>query len=50
MREDLRDFRSGLAVTGELKAGTEHGGIGPDESIALAADDRGRKRAPLQLR
>ena len=42
MWEDLRDFRSGLAMTSELEAGTEHGGIGPDEGVALTADDRGR--------
>jgi len=43
VREHLGKFRAGLAVSGELEARAEHGGIGSDEGVALAADDGRRE-------
>jgi hypothetical protein len=35
-------------VAGELEPGSEHGGVGPDEGIALAADDGGWERLAFE--
>ena len=50
VRQHLRQFRPALAVLGELEARPEHGRIGPDEGVALAADDRRRHRLAFELR
>jgi hypothetical protein len=53
VRQHFRQFRPTLAVLGEGEARPEDGGVGPDESVALAADDRRRQRLAfefLQLR
>ena len=50
VRQHLRQFRSALSVFGELEARPEDGGVGADEGVALAADDRGRQRLAFELR
>ena len=37
-------------MAGELIARTEDGGVGTDERVALAVDDRGRERLAFELR
>jgi hypothetical protein len=49
MREDVGDLGATLAVPGEGEARAEHGGVGADEGVALAADDRWREGLALEL-
>ncbi len=49
VRQLLRQFRPALAVLGELETRAEDSSVGPNESVALAADDRGRQRLAFEL-
>ena len=49
VRDHLREFGAGLAVAGELIARSQHGGVGTDERVALAVDDRRREGLAFQL-
>jgi hypothetical protein len=50
MRQHFRKLRAGLTVLRELEARSEHGGVRPDERVALAADHGRRERLAFQLR
>jgi hypothetical protein len=49
VRDHLRKLGAGLAVARELIAGAEHGGVGPDERVALSVDDGRRQRLAFEL-
>src|SRR6266480_847582 len=50
VRKHLGQFGAALSVSGEFEARPENGGIRTDESVALSADDRGRKWFPFEFR
>ena len=50
VRQHLGQLRAALAVLRELEPRPEHGRVGADEGVALAADDRRRERLAFELR
>ena len=49
VRQHLGELRAALAVLRELEPRPEHRRIGPDEGVALPADDRRRERLALRV-